>query len=177
MSGDRIKVYWDSCVYLAWLKDEKRAPGEMDGVNAVAAKITSNEYILVASVIVKTEVLESSLSADAVDKFTRFLKRDNVSLQNVDDRIATLASSLRNYYRVQKQTDNKPCLATPDSLHLATALHYEIAEFHTFDEKDRTEARGLLPLSGNVAGHRLTICKPSVPQSILALEIKPRPLQ
>ena len=32
MPGDAPTYYWDSCLFLAWLKDEERIVGEMDGV-------------------------------------------------------------------------------------------------------------------------------------------------
>jgi transposase-like protein len=44
-------------------------------------------------------------------------------------------------------------LKTPDAIHLASAILHRADEFHTFDET-------LIALSGNVAGHKLTICKP-----------------
>lgn len=57
-------------------------------------------------------------------------------------------------------------LTVPDSLHLATAILYRATEFHTFDENDKPKqnALGLLPLSGDVAGHKLKICKPEAKQ-------------
>jgi predicted nucleic acid-binding protein len=169
MPGAKIKLYWDACVLLAWLKNEKRLPGEMEGLRDVVARIDSGEYILVASVLLRTEVLTSSLTPEAANKFEMVLRRGNVTVRNIDDRIATLASELRVYYENQKKIDGRPSLATPDSLHLATAIHYRVDEFHTFDEKDKGNGRGLLPLNGNVGGYRLMVCKPSVPQRSLGL--------
>ena len=43
MPGDD-RVYWDSCIFLAWLKDEKdRKPGEMAGVREYINKIKRRE--------------------------------------------------------------------------------------------------------------------------------------
>lgn len=176
MPGDRTTVYWDACVILAWLKDENRPNGEMNGVTDVATKIHSGDYILIASTILKTEILDSSLTSEQAEKLVNFLKRDNVALLNVDDRIATLASDLRDYYKKQKDIDHKPMLATPDALHLATAIHYGVNEFHTFDRLDKPNGRALLPLNGDVAGHRLTIIKPSIPQQMLRLQFRPKSL-
>jgi integrase len=47
--------------------------------------------------------------------------------------------------------------------HLASAIHFEVDEFHTFDE-GKKGGRSLLSLDGDVAGHRLRICKPPVGQ-------------
>jgi hypothetical protein len=51
-------------------------------------------------------------------------------------------------------------VSVPDAIHLATALIYRADEFHTFDGKNGRNTLGLLPLSGDVGGHKLTICKP-----------------
>jgi hypothetical protein len=51
-------------------------------------------------------------------------------------------------------------LSVPDAIHLATAIQYRVDEFHTFDGEGNSRYLGLLPLSGNVGGHKLTICKP-----------------
>lgn len=32
MAGDSPLYYWDTCLFLAWIKDEERPTGEMDGV-------------------------------------------------------------------------------------------------------------------------------------------------
>ena len=81
-----------------------------------------------------------------------------------DRRIATLASELRNYYQLQKVVDGLPALSSPDATHLATAIHFEVSEFQTFDARDEPKKRrGLLPLNGNVAGHNLLIRMPPIP--------------
>jgi hypothetical protein len=52
-------------------------------------------------------------------------------------------------------------LSSPDSIRLATAIIFNAEEFHTFDGSGGKKRNGdLLPLSGNVAGHRLKICVP-----------------
>ncbi|MDA1315365.1 MAG: hypothetical protein O2968_18705 [Acidobacteria bacterium] len=35
-------VYWGSCVLLAWMKDKKRAAGEMEGIEAVVKLLDAN---------------------------------------------------------------------------------------------------------------------------------------
>jgi hypothetical protein len=62
-------------------------------------------------------------------------------------------------------------------VHLACAIVYGCAEFLTFDENDIRKPsrakRGLIPLSGNVAGHRLTISKPVATAPRLRLVLPP----
>lgn len=153
MPARKPVFYWDSPIFISWLQDEKRKPGEMEGVYELAEKFEKKEIILVTSVTTFTEVLETRITAEAAKIFENFFKRRNAILMNIDARIATLARSIRGYY---DQRGKK--LSTPDSQHLASAIHYRVDEMHTFDEDD------LLPLNGNVADHRLIICKPHTPQ-------------
>jgi hypothetical protein len=51
-------------------------------------------------------------------------------------------------------------LTAPDSIHLAMAILYLVDEFDTFDADGSGKTLGPLPLSGDVGGHTLNICKP-----------------
>lgn len=158
MAGNSPIYYWDTCLFLAWLKDEQRNTGEMDGVREVVDRVKRREVKLMTSVLTLTEVLSSKIPAGIDTLFTALLKR--VSKQGVDTKVATLAHDLRDYY-VQRSAEHEgKTLSTPDAIHLATAILYRADEFHTFDEKNGRNTLGLLPLTGDVAGHRLTICKP-----------------
>ena len=150
-------IYWDSCLFIAWLKDEKRKPGEMEGLLSVAKEIHEGKKILITSVQTQTEILESKIGAD-YERFKGLLKRSNVMPVHVDGRIADLASKIRDHHL---QMGVK--IETPDATHLATAILYQATVLQTFDEDD------LIPLSGNVMGHDLLIEKPSSGQLNLHL--------
>lgn len=164
-SGRKPVIYWDTSVLLAWIKDEVRPGREMEGVADVANSIFKGHYTLMTSVMTLTEVLDSSLTTEAKDKFQAIFKRRNCQLVATDHRISALSSSLRDYYQIQKLIDGLPSLGSPDAIHLATAIHNSVVAFHTFDERDQPKKRrGLIPLSGNVAGkYNLLICKPPPP--------------
>ena len=151
------KYYWDSGLFIAWFKDEKRKPGEMEGLAEVVSMIDKKEAILVTSVITRTEVLESSLSKENKGEFDKLFKRTNCKQVDVDAPISELAHDIREFC---KNSTGKN-LKTPDSTHLATAIIYECHELHTFDEDD------MISLNGNVAGHNLIICKPKGKQGVL----------
>lgn len=164
MPSGRPVLYWDTSVLLAWIKNEARAKREMDGVNDIAQAIHNNHFTLLTSVITETEVLESTLTDEAKAKFRDLFKRRNCQMVNLDQRITRLSSQIRDYYHQQKAIDGLPDLSTPDAIHLATAIHYKVKEFHTFDERDDPKKRrALIPLNGNVAGYNLVICKPPIP--------------
>ena len=160
----QIKIfYWDSCIFIAWLKDEKRPNNEMDGVYECVDETKKGRIRLITSVLTRTEVFEANLTPDVKQKYDAFLKRRNVQLLDNDLRIADLARNIREYYEAQSRIDGLPPVRTPDAIHLATAIHYKADAFWTFDAGGYG-GRSLLSLNGNVAGNQLTICKPVATQ-------------
>ncbi len=162
--------YWDTCVIIAWLKNEDREPTEMNGLHDVAEKIDTNKARLITSVLTTAEVLKCTLTNEANQIWENLFQRRNCMMIDTDDRIWKLSNEIRNYYQIQKEQTGLNTVTTPDAIHLATAIIYEADEFHTFDEYNTNKRRALIPLNGNVAGHNLIICKPSLPQLSLGLK-------
>lgn len=158
MAGDNPLYYWDTCLFLAWINDESRPSGEMDGVREVIARHRRREIKIVTSVITQVEVLESKIPVGMNNIFVEFLRRLN--RVSVDVKVASLAHDLRDYYTLRADQNGGRTLSTPDAIHLATAILYRADEFHTFDGRGSPKSLGLIPLSGDVGGHKLTICKP-----------------
>jgi predicted nucleic acid-binding protein len=165
-------VYWDTCVFLAWMNDEKRPAGDMEGLGKIATLVERAEVILITSTITRAEILQSKTPSEAMKKYDTLMRRSNVVPQNVDLPIAKLTSELMDFY-INSDFE----LLTPDAIHLATALHYNAEEFHTFDGVDpnqkprnkRYTKCGLLSLNGNVAGRPLKVVRPSAEQYELNL--------
>lgn len=159
-------IYWDTSVFLAWIKNESRPNNEMDGVEDAANKIHKDHVVLITSEITMTEILESTLDDTAKKRFDDLFKRRNCKRVAIDQRVSGLAHDIRNYYQQKKAADGIATVTTPDAIHLATAILYDVTEFHTFDQNDKpNKSRALLPLNGDVAGHPLTICKPPIPKT------------
>ncbi|MFN4088524.1 MAG: type II toxin-antitoxin system VapC family toxin [Alphaproteobacteria bacterium] len=154
MPGANPTYYWDTCLFIAWLQSEDRKTGEMDGVREMIQRHRRREIKIMTSVLTQVEVLQGKIPAGVGNAFTDFLKR--ITRVGMDIKVAQLAHDLRDHY---SRAGGKP-LTTPDAIHLATAIHYRADEFHTFDEGGKSKSLGLIQLSGNVGGHRLTICKP-----------------
>jgi predicted nucleic acid-binding protein len=154
----RSTIYWDACIFIAWLKNEVRPPGEMDGIVECVEAVERNEIRLITSVQTRTEVFEANLSDQVKTMYADLLKRRNVQLIDNDLRVSDLARQIREYYAELSHRDGQPGITTPDAVHLATAIHYKADAFYTFDKGDR-KARSLLSLDGNVAGHPLKIWK------------------
>jgi hypothetical protein len=96
MPGSDPLYYWDTCLFLAWLKDEERSRGEMDGVRETIARQRRREVKIMTSVVTSVEVLSAKIPVGMDRLFTDLLKR--ISRVGVDSRVATVAHDLRNHY-------------------------------------------------------------------------------
>lgn len=171
MAGASPAYYWDTCLFLAWLHDEQRKSGEMDGVREIIARHKRRDVKLVTSTLTQVEVLQSKIPVGVGTAFTDLLKR--MTRISVDTKVASMAHDLRDHYASAAASTGAKTLSTPDAIHLATAILYRVDEFHTFDAEGSSKSLGLIPLSGNVGGHRLTICKPEAKNPGLDLRKKP----
>lgn len=167
----RLKVYWDTCVIIAWVKDEHRKPGEMENLYAVAQDILNNRVVMFTGSTAFGEITQSSLTSAQLEKLNGLFSRSNTDVVNIDVPVATLTGEIKQYYRQSAKTDGKPPLCHADAEHLAAALIYSADEFHTFDRDDKwwdadnkKGCRGLLGLGDNVAGHPLKIRMPQAAQ-------------
>ena len=96
MPGSDPLYYWDTCLFLAWLKDEERSRGEMDGVRETIARQRRREVRIMTSVVTSVEVLSAKIPVGMDRLFADLLKR--ISRVGVDSRVATVAHDLRNHY-------------------------------------------------------------------------------
>jgi len=168
MPGSK-RYYWDACLFIAWLKDEKRPSGEMDGVRDLIAKVKRREVSIMTSALTFVEVTEAKVGAGIINLLDDLFKRPNLGKIILDIRVAKLARDLRDYYSSRPDQYHKKTLSIPDAIHIATAILYKADAFHTFDGDNRSKTLGLLPLGGNVAGHNLIIEKPAAKQPGLDL--------
>lgn len=171
MAGVEPIYYWDTCLFLAWIKDEQRPTGEMDGVREVVERFKRREVKIVTSVVTTVEVLSGKIPIGMESLISGLMKR--INRLGVDMKIAQVAHDLRNYYSINRDKYDGKILSTPDAMHLATAILHRATEFHTFDRDGDGKNLGLLPLSGDVGGNRLIICKPQARNPQLDLR-KPR---
>ena len=163
---NKMVIYWDTCVFLAWIKNEIRNPGEMDGVVEIVRSVWREEVVLITSTLTRAEILYSKVDKSAIEKYSNLMRRPNVLALDLDVPISELTSEIRDFYIA---TDFE--LLTPDAIHLATAIQYNADEFQTFDgstprkPRNSTKLRsGLLLLDGMVGTHRLAIKKPQSQQ-------------
>jgi predicted nucleic acid-binding protein len=166
MASGRPKFYWDTAPLIAWITDEKRAdPSEMAGLAEVVEMVDRGNAILMTSVLWRAEVLDIRLSLAQKRKLENAFDGRSIIELSIDGRIMDLASQIRSFHLASKKKDAQKNVRVPDAIHLASAIHYEATEFHTFDgAKVGRNTGGLLTLDGNVGGHRLKICTPHADQ-------------
>jgi len=52
MAGSNPPLYyWDTCIFLSWLKDEERKTGEMDGVRDIIHRLKRRDVKAMTSVL------------------------------------------------------------------------------------------------------------------------------
>lgn len=150
------RVYWDACVWIAYFGQEKAPKGKGTGFkdrfqmcSQVMTRAESGQIIIVTSSKSLSEVWRIPGDEKYPEGFMlEFTKRDHIFLIPESNFVRNNAEALRGgqYGKI----------GGPDSIHLATALHADVSEFHTFDD-------GLLRLDGKIPdsnGKSLKICKP-----------------
>lgn len=149
------KIYLDSTVIIAWLKNENRPDNEMEGVEYCMNRIMNREIKAITSVISRTEILDGKFPPGIVANLQNsLLKRRSFEWIGVDIRISDIAYKIRDHLlSIGKK------LKLPDATHLATAIYENVDALYTFDKDD------LLPLDGeDIIGYRVNISKPPLPK-------------
>jgi predicted nucleic acid-binding protein len=135
MPGRRV-VYWDSCIFIAWLKNEQRInPLDVDGITHLIDEWDAGRLVIVTSTITRIEVLDSHLTPQQAAEFKASLRRSTIRVESVTVPIADLAHEIRAHHGI----------TTPDAIHVATAVATRCDVLYTFDGK-------LLPLGPTIAG-------------------------
>ena len=166
MATGKPRFYWDTAPLIAWITDEHRPnPAEMAGLAEVVDLVDRGKATLMTSVLWRAEIFDMSLSKVQKKRLEEAFQARSIIELAIDSRVMTLTSEIRSYHKVSKSKSAQKNVRVPDAIHLASAIHYDATEFHTFDGAKLGGAKGgLLSLNGNVAGHRLKICTPMAEQ-------------
>lgn len=160
MPNRKPTYYWDTCIWLAWVKNEVRPNGEMAGVEDIVDLASRNRVSIIVSDAVSLEILDGKWPPGAAMKFDDLFKRRNIKKVPITPNITDLSQFIRNYYHNR----GEKTASSLDAVHLATAIVYRVDQMHTFDDGQAGKKhRSLLGLNGDVAGHKLVICKPPLP--------------
>ena len=169
MATGKPKFYWDSAPLIAWIKDEKRPdPSEMDGLAEVIELAERGKATIIMSVLWRSELMTGDLTQTQKKRLKEVFEYRLIEEVGVDSRVMDLAAEIRAYHKNDTKKSSNAKLKNvrvPDAIHLASAIHYEAIEFHTFDgKKELGGTAGLMTLDGNVGGRILKICAPRADQ-------------
>ncbi len=154
------KVYWDTNVLIAWLKDERQWPADvLTGIQDMVYEVETYNAVLFTSSITRTEFFSGQLNDVQKQKYALLMRRSNVREIDPHQKITTRASQIREHYD-QKRPSVK--ITTPDAIHLATAINYRADEFQTLDglEAGGSRKTKLLALNGDAGVSGLRIVHP-----------------
>ncbi len=94
MKRDKRLVYWDTCIFLAWIKDEPWPQEIMDGIVEIIDEVYQDTTIIVTSVLTRTEILDTKITKDQANIFQNSLNHRNIQQANMDPPIADLSSHI-----------------------------------------------------------------------------------
>lgn len=157
MSGSKRNSYWDTCILLAHIKGEKHRPRELEGIREQVTLMERGNLVLVTSAITLTEILQSKLTDHHKDLLSKLYLNKSFQIIETHITIAWLASEIRDFYQQKHDMDGSLKLATPDAIHLATAIYAECPCFYTFDDGKCGNSLGLLSLNGSKIADKYTI--------------------
>ena len=135
MAGKPAKrSYWDSCVFLAWIKGE---PGRATHVDALLNEARKGQLEVVTSVISITEVAlaapakePGAVDAEVLKKIDALWQPPSpVKLAEFHRLIAVDACDIMRRAAAQGRS-----LRPPDAMHLSTAARTRCDEFLTYDK-------------------------------------------
>lgn len=173
MSGSgKPLLYWDACLWIAYLSAEKRPGDEMLGVKEHVRMFEAGEAICVTSVLTLSEILHLN-GQDAEQKVNQVFQRRIYQPIEVSKEIGLLARKIRAHYLTQPTAPGAGTIRTPDAIHLATAIAMKCDSLFTFDglrdpNAGPRQVGGLLKLNGQkIAGqYDLRILVPPEPPQI-----------
>lgn len=150
---DPRRVYWDACAWLGLLNGEAEKLTALQYVWGKAERgqveIWTSAFCLAEVYKAKCEGGAASLGPDGDQNLDDLFDQDFVKVVQVDSDIGKLARRLlRSQAKLKKPSD---------AIHLATAVHWDLEQLHTYDGSDLL---GLVVKTS--AGNDLDICKPDM---------------
>lgn len=154
MATHQPQYYWDTCVFIAYLMDDRDGFGSIiDDIGQFLEEAQRGECVIHCSTITMAEVTRHNCHGD--HDFEAFLDQWGAGIVPLtpDPNTMRTASELRS--AIYTKTGGERKLHTPDAIHLASALTLieaygvPLDEFHTFDRGRKRDPDGKgVPLLG-----------------------------
>jgi predicted nucleic acid-binding protein len=153
--ADQIKVYWDACAWLGMLNGET---GRAQALEHVWGRAKRGDIVIWTSAFCIAEVYRvrcedewAMLSDENDEAINNLFDQPFVETVQIDTVVAKLAKKLlRTHEKLKKPSD---------AVHLATAIHWDLDQFHTYDGSDLLHLDGKIQTSN---GSPMSICKPDM---------------
>ena len=157
-----ISEYWDTCLFIAYLKNSPDEQSATEAVDALirSAQSPSNGRLIVVSTLVLAELRRHPNHDESRYRIIRdifYSNRPYVRVVTLTPRIADLASSIGS---------TNPRLAPADTVHVATALTERVDALLTLDgdhEHGKRRRPDLLYYHGKIGDPPLAIRPPAIP--------------
>lgn len=129
MTDPPTRRYWDSSVFLAWIKGEQ---GRADIVDKIITDAQNGLCVIYTSMVALAEVTKPrkgpiQVGKEIEEKIAAFFKNDYIKLVSVDYLIGTRARQLIWDF---------PFLSPRDAIHIATAIHIGADAIEHYDGGD-----------------------------------------
>ncbi len=133
MSGNSYKEYWDTCVFLAYIRKEDHRPGEIEEIESKIKQFQEGTLYLFTSTITITEIFEAARLDEQERKiFSGIFKRTNFQFIDANRNICELASEIRSHFKLNPPI--KTLFPTaPDAIQVASAI--ALRKLHTDELK------------------------------------------
>jgi predicted nucleic acid-binding protein len=133
-------LFWDSCVFTAFLRNE-HAAYDVNSIEQYLMESRDGNHRIYTSSLVFAEVLPSSIIKTDIGSFSDFVDdfRGAIIIIDASPDVMQLAGRLRDL-PYKKGTSPGRRLATPDAIMLASAVYLvqvfgvNIDHFHTYDD-------------------------------------------
>ena len=134
MPTDPSRLYWDANVMSSYVQD---LPDRADVVEELLERATAGELTIFTSMLSRVEVAfaeeeheEGVLEEAALERIEELWSPESpIELVELFESVALQARDLIRRGRVSERS-----LKPADAIHLATAMHLEVGEMHTYDE-------------------------------------------
>lgn len=162
--ADELPIYyWDTCLFLEHLREERQVPTKKRAIQRILAENKDKQNRIMTSVLTHSEAIPKKITLIEAEKealYWSYFDGQYFLDVEISRQIINLSREIKDYYF--KEADPKlglsyQMLGTGDAIHIATAIVYGATEFHT---RDKRPSHGNVPilrlaamaLNGKIAG-------------------------
>lgn len=174
MAGKHDVEYWDTCVFLAYLKEEQHRAGEYEEIESQIRRFEMGGLVLATSTITITEMYQASrFTSQQQSLLDGWFKRSNFYFVDANQSVCKLASDIRSDFKENSESlgFKGAYPTTPDAIQVASAIALKqvysgVINLITLDSNTKPSAKELALTDMAVEikkKYGVNICRPLVP--------------